>query len=162
MISYVKINSVPRGFTLIELLVVIAIIGVLASIVLVSLNGARSKARDTRRQVDVMNIAKALELYNLNKYTYPTCSFPTNNLAGHTVSIECLRVALVADGSMASVPNDPEYPAKSYAYDNWCSTGYLDNSRSYRLWSGTENSQTAQQGWWWTSNFFGATSCPKP
>ncbi len=60
------------GFTLIELLVVIAIIGILASVVLASLNTARQKSRDARRIADVKQIQNALELYyDSNSNVYP-------------------------------------------------------------------------------------------
>jgi prepilin-type N-terminal cleavage/methylation domain-containing protein len=56
-------NKVARGFTLIELLVVIAIIGLLASIVLVSLNSARSKGRDAKRVAELQQMSRAIALH---------------------------------------------------------------------------------------------------
>lgn len=59
------------GFTLIELLVVIAIIGILATIVMVSLNTVRAKARDTQRVATVRQIQLALQMYYDANGSYP-------------------------------------------------------------------------------------------
>ncbi len=89
-----------RGFTLIELLVVIAIIGILSSIVLASLNGARKKGRDARRISDLKQIQLALEMsYDANGSEYPDA---LSSLSPTYISV---------------VPADPQ-TGSAYSYDN--------------------------------------------
>ncbi len=107
-----------RGFTLIELLVVIAIIGILSSVVLASLNDARTKSRDAKRISDIKQLQLALELNYDGKGNYPTA------LAG-----------LVTNGYIAQVPQDPN-PAGAYFY---AALGTGTSCTSYHLGANLES-----------------------
>ena len=61
-----RIQHKSAGFTLIELLVVIAIIGILSSVVLVSLQTTRGKAKDSNAKVSMTNIMIAAESFALD------------------------------------------------------------------------------------------------
>lgn len=78
------INSRKRGFTLIELLVVVSIIGLLASVVLASLNTARGKARDAKRRSELHQLAIALEFYYDKYGRYPVSAPNCGGQSGDT------------------------------------------------------------------------------
>lgn len=88
-----------KGFTLIELLVVVAIIGILATVVLTSLNTAREKARDAKRLADIRTIQNAMELYYLDNGRYPGSGWYYSN-ATSWATLETLMGGI-------TLPEDP-------------------------------------------------------
>ncbi|MDE1924819.1 MAG: prepilin-type N-terminal cleavage/methylation domain-containing protein [Patescibacteria group bacterium] len=97
-----------RAFTLVELMVVIAIIGILASIIVVSLSSSKAKGRDAKRVSDIRTIQLALEEYYNDNQSYPvsivTSPFTPNYLT--------------------TVPKDPS------TNSNYFYTAYSSNSGS--------------------------------
>ncbi|TFG35351.1 MAG: type II secretion system protein [Parcubacteria group bacterium] len=67
-----RVLVVKKSFTLIELLVVIAVIGLLASIILVSLGGATENAKVAKSVEAIRQVRLALELYADATGDYPS------------------------------------------------------------------------------------------
>lgn len=112
-----------KSFTLIELLVVISIIGLLSSIVLVSVSRIRGKARDTRRLSDVEQISLALEMYISDNAGYPEGNSSNGGWELSTEDGGAFIDALVSEGYLASYIVDPTnnedngYYYSYYLYD---------------------------------------------
>ena len=60
-----------NGFSLIELLVAVAIMGVLSTLIMTNMQGARERARDVQRKSDLHQIKTALRLYYNDHQNYP-------------------------------------------------------------------------------------------
>ncbi len=63
--------SYKSGFTLIELLVVIFIIGILVSLLLANILGARQRAEDVEKKNNLQQMKRALRLYYNDNQRYP-------------------------------------------------------------------------------------------
>jgi len=102
-----------EGFTLIEMLVVVAVVGLLSSVVVVGLSGARAKARDARRVADVRQIQNELETLYTDADGYPESGDGT--------------------GDTIHIPDDPQ--GNPYQYVR------TESNFSYELGIGLENSE---------------------
>lgn len=99
------IEPTELGFTLLELLVVLAIMGLLAAIVGPQVIKYLGSSRSQTAQIQVKNVAAALELYRLDAGSYPS---PDQGLA-----------ALVTAPASAPAWNGPYLPQASALVDPW-------------------------------------------
>lgn len=115
--------SARPGFTLIELLLVIGIIAILASIVIVAINPAKSlsEAHDAQRRSDVHMIMNAVYDYTLDNNGQLPMGIPEGTpkviCQSDVLPADCIAtlngVSLrVLSGSyLSNIPRDPRVPA---------------------------------------------------
>jgi len=130
---HTKVSN-QKGFTLIELLVVIAIIGLLAAVVLASLNSARAKGADAAIKADLRNVqSQAAIVYDdaaPNSYTL-VCTNATViaalTHAQNAAGAGSINYALTSAGTSAmgvchstSANFAIDVPLKSNNANSWC------------------------------------------
>lgn len=119
-----KKNS-TSGFTLIELLVVIAIIGILASVVLASLNTARNKGADAAIKSNLANARAQAELFyddSNNSYDGVCAAAATDTPAGIAGNVAAATTAGSADVDCVDDASGWAVSAqlKTDVADYWC------------------------------------------
>ena len=117
------------GFTLIELLVVATIIAILAAVVLVNLNKAQAKSRDSQRKSDLTRIATAMDAYKVDVKKYVvtcTSTCTTAPVYGFVNADSTILSTLISGGYIASIPQDPTNDS-TYKYE------IKSNGQEYKL-----------------------------
>jgi type II secretion system protein G len=109
--KFFKNKKNRSGFTLMELLVVIAIIGILSTVIIVSLNTARVKSRDAKRLTHINVLIKALDLYYDDHNEYPEEGAEANgqwfDASGCTTAITRSLSSYLTPTYLKELPRDP-------------------------------------------------------
>jgi len=134
--------SKSKGFTLIELLVVISIIGLLSSVVLASLKGAREKAVLTKLVSEMKSLQTAIEMYRNQSGVYPgEIAFYNDDDNSYVEynegSLEIVFLRLIDNKFISKIPHAPNYPNNcTVDYQNCIENGYILNYfKPSGLWS---------------------------
>ena len=101
-----------KGFTLAEVLVTVAILSILASVVVMSGEGPRKKARDEQRKSDLQQIQLALRLYKDAEGEYPVTN---SSDSGLVIGAEP-EIDNILEQYMSDVPKDPVGTVNEYEY----------------------------------------------
>lgn len=134
MNMHIKNRVTSKGFTLIELLVVIAIIGILASVVLASLNTARNKGADAGMKSSINNGRAQAELfYDINPLVgyAGLCGDATilkiETAVNNTIGANSFNCGTPAQDAYRLYSPTKTTPVKYYCVDSTGKAGIQDN-----------------------------------
>ena len=171
--------SKSKTFTLIEMLIVIIIIGILAAALVPRLQSIQSRARDSKRKVDLRTIYNANEIYFFDNGIYVPDTTPAlpNGPGAWRHSYNFSPRLPELTWIMTNIPIDPiNTHANSTAAHSWYTWGYHYTYWSYLTWAVNSydlaaqlenpqdpdrneirgyryNNETVQYPWWQNSFF---------
>lgn len=99
-----------KGFTIVELVIVMVVIGILATIIMVSVSRARERSYLTRANADLLTVANATKLY-VNKHN----EYPPDVSRNIPAEIKEFISSNIPTSQWPSAP----WPGSNFDYDAW-------------------------------------------